>query len=155
MGNTEQGLPRTDRGGSSSTAVNPGDRQWCKAVAPFRRTPCDGNRWRRRGLARGNSWRGRFCSGRTPSDASATTGGCHGVDSEGLAAQGGGGVWLRRRRTGLAGSSVRCFIGRGYSSPWRARLWQEAAAACPPWTLAGRWAPAGSDGPRMSRWPGR
>jgi hypothetical protein len=155
MGNTEQGLPRTDRGGSSSTAANPGDRRWCKAAAPFRRTPGDGSRWRRRGLARGNSRRGRFCSGRTPSDESTTTGGGHGVGSEGLAAQDGGGVWLRRRRTGLAGSSMRGFIGRDCSSPGRACLRLEVAAACLPWTPAGRWAPAGSDGRRAGRRPMR
>jgi hypothetical protein len=74
---------------------------------------------RRCGLAHRNFRRGRFCSGRAPSDESATTGGGHGIGSEGLAAQSGE-VRATRCRSRGQGSGFG-FIGARRGSSCRER----------------------------------
>jgi hypothetical protein len=70
-------------------------------------------------LACGNSRRGRFCSGRAPSDESATTGGGHGVGSEGMAAQSGKVRAARCRSRGQGSGGG--FIGARHGSSCRER----------------------------------
>jgi hypothetical protein len=115
------------------------------------------------GPATGRGWEGAARRRRAPGGAGSARRSTEAANRGPAAASSG---WPATRSGGSAkqsdaqparvrGSSACGFIGRGCSSLGRARPRQEAAAECSPWTTAGRWAPAGSDGPRAGRRLGR
>jgi hypothetical protein len=102
-------------------------------------------------LARGNSWRCRFCSSCAPSDESVTAGSGHGVGSEGLAAQSGEVRAARCRSRGQGSGGG--FIGARHGSSCRERHGRQRQGGAglrrvPAEHEAG--GSTGSDGPRRA-----